>query len=443
MKKIFLTLIIVCISITIFSGCTFNNIGIEGLLASPTISKEQSEIYEALTKSVGEEIQLKFPSSGDNRSAFIVKNIDSDYTDEAIVFYKKKSTSANETGLRINILDFVDDKWKSVYDSPALAEEIDKVIISTIGTTKETYIIVGYGTKAVIDKKFVIYRYSEGILYSVYDDNYRMLEVVDMDRDGLNEIVTISRSPLDKNFYAEVYKIFNSNGDDVLSVKLSADIASFSSIKSGKIHEDTNALYIDALKSDGSMITEVVGIVNNKLTNFIIDSEMSHKTVRPWGFDSYDLDKDGIIEIPSTRPFVGYENISNIKNMILQTQWKVVDEQGNVTTKFSSYYSKINSYVFIVPGSWDKLVTAKVNTGKNEVIFYKYDGDINDEMNELLRIMAIPHKNTQEYLDDGYEVLRTKGQIDYLYKLGESRDDSLAITKSMLEDNFIVLYGGY
>ena len=55
----------------------------------------------------------------------------------------------------------------------------------------------------------------------------------------------------------------------------------------------------------------------------------------------------------------------------------------------------------------------------------------------------IPHKNSQEYLNDGYEVLRTKGQIDYLYKLGENKEENLMITKSMLKDNFIVLYGGY
>ena len=367
MKKSFVISIIICFSILMFSGCTFNNVGIEGLLQSPTISEEQSKIYEALTKSVGEEIQLKYPLSGENRSAFIVENIDSDIMDEAIVFYKKKSTATNEAGLRINVLDYVDDKWQSVYDSPALAEEVDKVIISTIGTTKETYIIVGYGTKAVIDKKFVIYKYSEGILYSVYEDNYTMLEVLDMDRDGAKEIVNIYRSSLDQGFYAQVSKIFDSDGDKVMSVKLSADIASFSSIKVGKIGDDIDALYIDAIKSDGSMITEVVGMVDNKLINFITDSEMSLKTVRPWGYDSYDLNKDGIVEIPSTKPFIGYEDVSNIKNLTLQTQWKIVDKNGNVKTKLSSYYSKSNSYVFILPGSWDKLVTAKVNTGKNEV----------------------------------------------------------------------------
>lgn len=441
MKRLFSAVLMFIMASVLFTGCNLNNVGVEGLLAAPSISKQQEKIYNALTESTGKNIQLKYPQSGVNRSAIIIDNFDSDNTDEALVFYKKTNTSGSDVSLRINVLDQINGKWQSVYDAPAPTEDIDKVIISRIGAANDIYITIGFGLSTQIDKKFIVYRYNNGILNAVYDDSYSQLEIMDMDMDNQNDIVTIYRDSLTQRFTAKVEKLFTGdvNNKSELTVELSQDTSDFTNMVAGKIGNGIKALYIDAVKGDGTLHTEVVGIENGVLKNFINTPEASLKTTRPAGFASCDIDKNGEIDIPYTKPFVGYETVTNSKNVVMLTEWRTVDADGNLKKNVSSYYSNKNSYVFILPGSWDKLVTAKVDTGKSEIVFYKYEGDMNDKMTELLRILVVPHKDSDKYLHKGYERLRTKGQIDYLFRLSENKDESLILTRAMLEDSFIVL----
>ena len=137
-----LRLVLICLMLCMFSGCTFSNAGIEAILKAPKISDEQSQIYQALIDSTGKNIQLKYPLSGDNRSSFVITNIDSESTNEAIVFYKKVGASTAESNIRINILDQFEGKWRSVYDISEVGEEVDRVIVSYLGESKVPYLIV-------------------------------------------------------------------------------------------------------------------------------------------------------------------------------------------------------------------------------------------------------------------------------------------------------------
>ena len=69
MKRTVSLILIFCLFAIMLSGCSFTNVGIDGLLSAPKLSKEQSEIHDALIESVGKNIQLKYPLSGDERSA--------------------------------------------------------------------------------------------------------------------------------------------------------------------------------------------------------------------------------------------------------------------------------------------------------------------------------------------------------------------------------------
>ncbi len=70
------------------SGCNGNLLTVEGAMQPPRLTEQQNAIYEALKAQVGSNIQLKYPQTGEYRSAFVFKNIDSEPTNEAIVFYQ-------------------------------------------------------------------------------------------------------------------------------------------------------------------------------------------------------------------------------------------------------------------------------------------------------------------------------------------------------------------
>ena len=137
-------LLLLCAFIMLLSGCAYGNLGVEGLLYAPKVSEEQSLIHKTLIESVGKDIELKYPRMGENRSAFVVANIDNEPTNEAIVFYQKINSTENESTIRINVLDQIDGKWQSVYDLPGVGTEIERIVVSQVGAEKSKYIVIGF-----------------------------------------------------------------------------------------------------------------------------------------------------------------------------------------------------------------------------------------------------------------------------------------------------------
>ena len=140
------------------TGCTFGS-SIDNLMTPPTLSTEHEQIYKALTDAAGTAISLKYPKSGKYLSAFIVEDIDGDGGNEAVVFYEKTSLAAPENTLRINILDQNGGKWRSVCDTPAEGAEIEKVLISKLGTNDRINLIIGSSLINRSEKNVAIYSY--------------------------------------------------------------------------------------------------------------------------------------------------------------------------------------------------------------------------------------------------------------------------------------------
>ena len=97
------------------TGCSPVNFNVDNILTAPKLTEEQSEIHEALISAVGNNITLKYPRNGANRSAYVIADIDGEDSDEALVFYEYTGTGGESDGLRVNLLDKNSDgKWVSV-----------------------------------------------------------------------------------------------------------------------------------------------------------------------------------------------------------------------------------------------------------------------------------------------------------------------------------------
>ena len=162
MKKIqaFFTALMTGAALT---GCTFGA-SIDTLMSPPKLSVEEEQIYSALTNSIGTSISLKYPKSGKYLSAFIIEDIDGDGDNEALVFYERNNHAADENPLRIKLLEKEGGKWSSVYDTAAEGTEIEKVMISKLGSSDRINIIIGTGMINRSEKNVSIYNCVDGVL---------------------------------------------------------------------------------------------------------------------------------------------------------------------------------------------------------------------------------------------------------------------------------------
>ncbi|MBR1393167.1 MAG: hypothetical protein IJ561_04960 [Ruminococcus sp.] len=438
----------VCLAGAMLTGCTGLNIGVDTLLAAPKLTEEQSQIHQALINAVGNNLTLKYPKNGSYRSAYVIADIDDEPTDEAIVFYEYTGADAAEDGLRVNLLDKDEDgKWYSVKEIAGAGTEVDKVILTRMGAGNRMNVLVGYQTLSGDEKALEIYSYRNDDLVRVGTSSYSVLEPLDINGDGSNELVAIRKiTNSETGQVTSKASLLEMNSDEVSlsqSTDMCENIVSYAKARSGRLADGRRAIFVDAVNSDGMLHTEIVYYRYSALQNpmQLRSEKLLPLCTRQPGYYSADVDGDGVIEIPMTTPMLGYENAITEEEPMLLTTWKQYKDFYELEDKYSGYYAVSDGYAMMFPSRWADQVTVKKDSSTGEAVFYKYGGDINAEMTELMRIAVAAKQQSQAYTYDGYEVITSMGQLDYLVKLPTNKRESLILTIDEVVNNFYVIEG--
>lgn len=413
----------------LLTGCTFGT-SIDNLLAPPKQSIEQEQIFSALTEAAGSGIRLKYPRSGKYLSAFIIEDIDGDDVNEAVVFYERNGLGVDEHTLRINVLDQDDGKWRSVCDTAAAGTEIEKVMISQLGSNERVNLMIGSTLINRSEKNVTVYSYDSGTgdITPTFSESYSFFDVTDLDSDGTNDFLVLSGSVNNAKATAEVYKLDDAGKYHQYLCKLSGSFTEFDSLGYGRLPGGSTGLYIDAVSGSGLIQTDVIYMEDSRLRNAFSAPETSFSTVRPSGCSSYDIDGDGELEIPVQFNSPGYEELSEGEQLKL-TDWMSLNSRGGLEQKYSSYFSIGDGYVFVFPAKWKDKVAVRHDATNDEIVFSAYtEGKAG---RELLRIYSAEDSVSREdRISAGYMLLHTKGDSACLAYIPQSGDESDGLSVS-------------
>ncbi len=411
----------------LFSGCSYSQTGIEGLMVPPKLSDQQNEIYNALVASVGKNIKLKYPRQGNFTSAFLINNIDDEPTQEALVFYEDTANPSAAAPLIISVLDQEDGKWIAKYDVKVKASEVEKV--SFITKNKQTYVVIGFNLLSKAEKMIMMYTYKEGKLSEQFTTNCSNYEVLDINNDKSSEIITFVQKIGEgeiKTMTAYMHRI-NIDGTEIISqTQMDPNVTEYAKIQKGMLTDGRPALYLDGLKGT-SLCTEVLAYSDDGLENLIYNKRSSknliQKTVRTYGSFCVDLDKDGVIEIPTLKLALGYEDKQHYEQLYL-TEWYNY-KQKNLELIKTTYVSYALGYIFTIPSDWIDKVTIESIPNSNEISFYEYDRKTRDEFDSKLLSIKVVKRSEYEKdaVNKGYSLLKDNGQLMYTYKLHETRSE--------------------
>ena len=412
----------------VLTGCTFGT-NIDTLMTPPKLSVEQEQIYSALTNAAGTSIKLKYPKSGTYLSAFIIDDIDGDGGNEAVVFYEKNGLTVEENTLRINILDKNDDKWHSVCDTTADGSEIEKVMISKLGSSNRVSLIIGCSLINRSEKNVSLYSYSDGRIEQTFTSPYSFFDVTDLDSDNENEFLLLTGASFGVDAAAKAYK-FGENGKYVpYSKELSGNFTEFDNISYGKLGNGSPALYIDAVSGNGMIQSDIIYMDDKGLNKIFSTSDESSSTMRPSGCTSFDVDGDGIPEIPVQSIFSGYEGASESEQLMV-TDWMCINENNQLEKKYSSYFSVTDGYIFLMPEKWLGKITIKRDSVNDEMVFCKYSDGMAGR--ELLRIFCAEDTASREdRIANGYMLIHSKGEsayLAYIPPVPDTVDDGLSVS---------------
>lgn len=448
-KKV-LSVIIVTVMLLNLSGCSLNFFSTETLLKPPALSGKSGEVQEAFNKLMsGKTFLLKTPTKGDYKSSFVLYNIDNDEDEEAIVFYTDSST---DTTVRIAVLDYINRKWvlvtdikgsgSGVYDIafPDLdGDKLPEIVISwSLFDTKLTKMLTVYKVSQLANKSFGI--------ETLANEYFNAKAFLDLNSNDVNDLVIVylDDAAAVQNSYFRAFSIQN-NGSIVkfCEILLDSTITSVSAIYSDEINlknDSYSRVFLDCIKSDTSMFTEVLSwdVETLKVKREI--SEPSKNTLRNVKLLSRDIDSDGKIEIPvNTKFFTGKKAVSvSLSGVIYNfsmVEWKNIADD-KTSEMFRSVYNPIHSYLFIFP--WSDDVTVNFDKIENQTNFCIWNTETNEVEDILFTIKFIENNDKLIRDIDNYDehILFESETGIFVYEKTPYGDD-YGITDEFIKSSFI------
>ena len=431
------------------TGCSRLQTSIEDLMSPPVLTQEQAEIRNALSRVSGDSnIKYKYPQSGDYRSSFIFYDIDSDGSEEALVFYQ---SSSKGDATWINILDRDSSgQWISVCETsaPDSTTNIDFVSFEHLLDSETISLVIGWeDTRS--SKTIIAYNYQNGRLLSMYEREYDEVAITDLDENGTTDLVLFTQQPQSTLVFLACC---TENGfETVDSATLSHSIVSFDSIQAGKTHDGQSALFLDStvdLYETSFQVTDVIGARLREdgspaLTNLLDtpQTSLSQNTLRPaQNLFCRDIDNDGTIEIPTLSPLPGYEDALDEDTLFLTTYNRLDTTSGQLIAKQSGVINTQHRYMIVFPQRWLGTVSAVVQPEDGEWSFFAYTGQLGDTSTMLLKLRVYSAKDYHDKFDSDYfELIEQKGLFEYYAYIPASNSD-LAITREELtEEMFFFL----
>lgn len=466
MKPKKILIIFVCLLCMTLCGCSLNA-SMENMLAPPKLSEEQNEIYQELINSVGKNVKLKYPRNGDYRSAFVIKNIDDEPGDESLVFYESKDIRSGESALRLKFLDKSSGKWEAVYDLACPGNEIDSIVFANLGSKTQNTVLNSSETSSgssepaaseIIlsctllnqsEKAMLVLKYKDRKPVELMSSTYSCMQIADLNKDDQNELVIVS---VNKEMQAASASMYTdgSDGLELLSnTPLYGGAADYIRITEGRLDENTPALFLDYSKGGGQSGTDVLycygsrlfcpNSIGNNPSGGLISRQINDYMAEIYSFD---IDKDGFVEIPSTTPLPGYETLTK-PEQLCAVQWYTV-KNDNFTLKSNSYFSGKYRFALLFPNRWTGVVTAVADFTNNDIIFISYNADVGlnvTENNEIMRIHTA-EKSDKEVVDlaEGTKKIGESEELVFYCTVNKSAETSkLALTESELKDSFVIL----
>lgn len=387
MKKILAVLCALCLLLSL-SGCGFTDGNIDTLLSPPAPSGELYDVWQVITGLTTDTITLKYPSSGEYRSAIVQKDLNGDNVYESIAFYS--TTVDNITTMHISLIAKSNNKWSAVGDVSLVATGVEKVEFADINGDGILEIVVGWNVYGNVQKSVGVYSVEKTGLVSRILENHTSYICRDFDFDDNPDLLVINKDTIKETSFAKLLDLTSDGAKELGSTPLDPSVTEYLEPIVFLLDNKT-AVYIDGIKGTG-MITEMLIIENNIITN------LSYSGTTNTAFDTYrsntaqmlDINADGNYDIPIsyllTQAAVPSENV-------YKTNWYSFDGKGIALTA-STIMNYNDGYSLELPEKWDSTISASISSADKTLSLYRLDNQTGDSAELLLKISAVSKDGT-------------------------------------------------
>lgn len=394
-KRALVATVISLVICVLFSSCDSVDIirPVDSLLSPPLYHEEYESLVEAFHEKVSKNVLFCSPKKGDHRSAIIVEDVDADGEEEAIIFYKD---GVDSSVARMHYFDIINGKWMSRGDFNGYGNEVEKTVITDMdGDGKSEFIVIWSISGVSSSNVMSVYRksYNFDEYKEVSNEMCTVCEILDIDGDLKEEIFFMNQTTVlgITQRFARVMKV---SGDAVVlmgEAKVDPNISSYTDVKTEKVSGDSPLkIYVDALKGESQMITELVYWDSEKseLRAPLLDTETmtNTATLRYEPIASSDINNDGIIDIPVQNEILGGE--ASAENIYI-TKWQDYSADG-MKTVANTLINSADGYMLCLDDSELNSTGIRNYSSQNCWVVYRTNskGDSVGELYSILKISA-------------------------------------------------------
>lgn len=419
----------------ILSGCDTLQPNVDDLLVTPKLEGDMSPVQQALEEAAGEDITLKYPVSGDYRSAFVLRDLNNDGDEEAIAFYSV--TTDSTVSMHINVIALSGEGWQSKGDLSLVGNGVESVSFSDLDGDGGLEIIVGWMVYGTVEKQVGIYTYDGKTLVQRAIEPYTNFLCADITGDAVNDLSVVYLNSSEKTATAKIFSLSSIGITEVGQAPLDGGVSSYSAPVLSTLSNGRPAIYIDAVKGNG-MLTEIIWYKDGTLHSIYDPSAPETSlTYRNGTVISRDYNGDGVIDIPVSELLISTAEMVDADKGYY-TNWSEFDgERFKILASTFMNYS--DGYSLTIPDKWKKNLLLIRKTEARMRFFYSYDPETKFAGDELFRIIAasVPDYETGAYSTGQYILLDRTDTLVYLAKV--MPDNSVGITEKDVREMFSII----
>ena len=410
------------------------------LLQAPKATGDVGEIQRALSDFAGSGISLRFPHNGDNRTPFLLADLDGDGTDEAVAFYAVVASSDEESvdAVHVNLIDRVNGTWRSVYDAATPGNAIDKVAVADLSGDGKKTLMIGVQLFGAAGNQLNLYTYANGTLTQQAQENYTQFLVGDLMGAGSDQLIVLSLDGAEHTSAVTVYTFDGETIERKGAVATDGNVSGYTQVALGTLSNGQTALFVDAAKSALSLVTDVVFFDNDRLVSPCFDSLLgeTQMTLRHSTEVCRDMDGDGVTELPSTELLPGYGE-RNETDRIYLTVWRRFDGSRFTEVLCADVFAA-GGFRLTFPSRWRGEVTL-ISDSTNRMRSYRlYDEEKETVGAEILRVRAYDIETYKRFDHEGLIELESNETTVWVARLVTTQGP-YAVTEEELRSLFSLL----
>lgn len=431
-KRIFLTALLI-VTALLFAGCGLRTV--DEMYALPKRSEEYLHLQEAIDMAMAG-LEYSAPVAGENQQTVQMADMDGDGVEEYLVFAKGNS----DKPLQILIFCQNEDgtcQIMTVIESRGSAFE--RVEYVEIDHNPGCEIVVGRQVSDQLMGSVGVYTFKDGFARQIMTAGYSRFLTYDLDGDDKEELLLIQ--PGESESEKAVAVMYNYRGGSMeksMEAELSRRVQDIRRITASHLEEGTPAIYVTSAVDDNAVMTDIITLKRNRLTNISqsLETGTSVKTMRNYYVYGEDVDHDGVLELPRLITMKPLSVDYNIERQYL-IQWYSMALSGSETEKMHTFHNYAGGWYIRLEKSWAEHVT--VDQMGNTYVFYLWDEDFRD-VTPLYTIYALSgsDRETQAQEDNRFPLYRTDDVI-YAARLDEAAAE-YGITKESLTTSFRPIY---